>query len=149
WDCGQCDQWFGFCLEPTSADAGIFTAHICNRGRNCNVEGNPEGPHNGCWIHAKLGTPELNTQQVATNHGRAEVYLPIEDINAPLPSSIGGNCTLHVGKHSGQELSARIGIDLIRNSSDGNTELYIGKPGVARGGLNVAGDCFLVNLGTA
>lgn len=145
YDCDACDRWFGHCLEPIS-ESGVS---VCNRGRNCNVGGDPEGEHDGCWAHLKLGDPELNTDQRASNHGRAEVYLPIEDVNASLPSSVLGNCTLHLGKHGDREFSARVGVELIRNPFDGNTEVYIGKPSVARDGLNIGGDCFLLNVAGA
>src|SRR5699024_7210318 len=84
YDCDACDRWFGHCLEPISADAGLFTAHICNRGENCNVSGDPNGADDGCWVHLKMGEPELRADKIASDHGRAEVYLPIEDINGPL-----------------------------------------------------------------
>src|SRR5690554_6304828 len=149
WDCGACGEWVTHCLAPMDVNDQVIAVKLCNRGYNCNVDGTPGGPNNGCRIHMKMGEMTLNTVERSANHTRMNVRVPLKDLYAWIPSSVGGNCTIRLGQKQNQPLYAQIGLDLRVNPNDGRVELYVGKETMD---INISGmtddntNCLLANI---
>lgn len=108
-----------YCLEPTSVDAA-GTLNICNRNRNCNVQGVVGGPNNGCSVYVR---PQ-NIQIVPQGGNRVRLSMRAGDINADLPINhwiCFGNSSLKV---TGR-VDIGLNFEFRHNAVDNNTELYL------------------------
>lgn len=150
WDCGNAEKWLTYCLAPVSVDIPVLgSAGICHQGRNCNVEGDLNGPNNGCKIHLILGEPTLTTSTSSTGT-LFEVKVVLDELYANMYANLLGTCWLEIGKvhKNNPELSATIGLRLRVNPVDGNTELYVGADTIHLNlsGLQDKSNCFATNI---